>query len=187
MNEMTPEDKLRFMMNQQTKNDFVDRILNNDNIQLHGNINTYCRQQNVDGDFSTQNNTIDYSNNAIVEVNENTELDEFKNRVKIWMRLDNEIKELNAKIKVLDNERKQRKKYIESLTPFILSFMNSNEIEELNSKEGRLLYRSSLVKTPLSQKLLKEKLYEQFENNHEQLDNIFKNRAKVEKVSLKRL
>jgi predicted RNase H-like nuclease (RuvC/YqgF family) len=153
---------------------FVDKILKDDSIQIHGNLNTYCNHNGLNP--VTQSIT-----------NEDTELDEFKNRVKIWLQLDNEVKELTKKIKLLDNERKQRKKYIDSLTPHILNFMSSNEIEELNSKEGRLRYKSSKVKEPLSQKGVRNQLYEQFPLNHSELDKIFVTRNKVEKVTLRRL
>ena len=88
---------------------------------------------------------------------------------------------------MLNNEIKQRKKYIENLTPFILSYMSSNEIEELNSKDGRLQCKVSMVKPPLSQRDLILKLYNQFPNNAEDLDKIFKEREKVEKRCLRRL
>ena len=66
--------------------------------------------------------------------------------------------------------------------------MNDNGFEELNSKDGgRLQYRTSLVKPPLTQKDLREKLYDQFPNNTEDLDKIFKQREKIAKVSLRRL
>lgn len=146
---------------------FVDNILQSDNIQIHGSINAYCRNEDED--------------------EEDASLEDFKNRVKIWMRLDSEVKELDAKIKLLDNERKQRKKYMLTLTPFILKYMNQNEIEELNSKEGRLQYKTSLVKRPLSQKVLKDELYNRFEDRKEELDLIFVKRDKIEKISLKRL
>ena len=66
--------------------------------------------------------------------------------------------------------------------------MSSNEIEKVNTKEyGRLQYKTSLVKPPLSQKDLKSILYNKFSENREELDKIFKEREKVTKVSLKRL
>jgi hypothetical protein len=143
--------------------------MNPDNIHLHGN--------NVQS-FYNQNTNIKSND---------TDLEDFKNQVKIWMRLDNEIKEFTKQIKMLNVEIKQRKKYIGSLTPFILSYMNSNEIEELNSKDGRLQCKTSLVKPPLSQKDLRIKLYNNFPNNTNELDRIFKEREKVEKISLRRL
>ena len=145
----------------------LQNVLNNENIQIHGN----CPQA-----F--------YDQNALT----NNDIEDFKNKVKIWMRLDDEIKEFTKQIRMLNVEIKQRKKYINTLTPYILSYMNDNGFEELNSKDGgRLQYRTSLIKPPLTQKDLREKLYDQFPNNSEDLDKIFKQREKIAKVSLRRL
>lgn len=159
---MSQERMLRNYIKEQSSSGFVESMLQSDNIQLHGS------QM--------------YSDELVDDT-----LDDFKNKVKIWMKLDNEVKELSSKIKMLDVERKQRKKYLSTLTPYILSYMNSNEIEELNSRDGRLQYKTSVVKPPLSQKNLKTILYDRFNDNHEDLDKIFKEREKVTKVSLRRL
>lgn len=159
---MSQERMLRNYIKEQSSSGFVESMLQSDNIQLHGS-QMYSDEQVDDT------------------------LDDFKNKVKIWMKLDNEVKELSSKIKMLDVERKQRKKYLSTLTPYILSYMNSNEIEELNSRDGRLQYKTSVVKPPLSQKNLKTILYDRFNDNHEDLDKIFKEREKVTKVSLRRL
>lgn len=159
---MSQERMLRNYIKEQSSSGFVESMLQSDNIQLHGS-QMYSDEQVDDT------------------------LDDFKNKVKIWMKLDNEVKELSSKIKMLDVERKQRKKYLSTLTPYILSYMNSNEIEELNSRDGRLQYKTSVVKPPLSQKNLKTILYDRFNDNHEELDKIFKEREKVTKVSLRRL
>lgn len=145
----------------------LNNLMNSDNIHLHGN--------NVQSFYDNNMSQSD------------TELEDFKNKVKIWMRLDNETKEFTKQIKMLNVEIKQRKKYISSLTPFILQYMNSNEIEELNSKDGRLQCKTSLIKPPLTQKDLKIKLYDVFPNNKSDLDKIFIERDKVERVSLRRL
>jgi len=165
---------------------FIDNILSNDNIQIHGNINTFTANNRMINDSESVQSGGD-DNIMVCVNNEDSELEEFKNRVKIWIRLDNEVKELTTKMRVLDNERKQRKKYIDTLTPFILSYMTDNDIEELNSRYGRLRSNSSFVKVPQTMKVVKEKLYTKFEHNTEILDSIFKNREKVEKITLKRL
>lgn len=162
---------IRDFIHQQQRNQIgtntnMNAVMNYDNIHIHGN-NPHT--------FYDQNSET------------NNELEEFKNQVKIWMRLDNEIKEFTKQIKMLNVEIKQRKKYIQNLTPFILSYMNANEIEELNSKDGRLQCKVSMIKPPLSQKDLKCKLYHQFPNNSEDLDKIFKEREKIQKTSLRRL
>ena len=132
-----------------------------------------------------------HRNTSIVPYEEeNTqELDEFKTQVKQWIKLDNEVKDINAKIRLLDKERKQRKKIIELLSSKILQFMSENEIDELNSKEGILRYKKNYVKETLSQKQLMEKLRNEFfevSNLNEKLTKIFKDRPKIEKMRLLR-
>ena len=132
-----------------------------------------------------------HRNTALVPYEEDNtqELEEFKTQVKHWIKLDNEVKDINAKIRLLDNERKQRKKIIELLSAKILQFMSSNEIDELNSKDGVLRYKKNYVKETLSQKQLIEKLkleFNEVSNINEKLTKIFKDRPKVEKMRLLR-
>ena len=171
------EQAIRNFINQQQRNPAYQQIIPHE----HSNVESTINYENIH--IHGNNPHTFYEQNSST----NTELEDFKNQVKIWMRLDNEIKEFTKQIKMLNNEIKQRKKYIENLTPFILSYMSSNEIEELNSKDGRLQCKVSMVKPPLSQKDLRLKLYNQFPNNAEDLDKIFKEREKVEKRSLRRL
>ena len=179
------EASIRNYADSQTNSAFIDNILNNDNIQIHGSIDTFANNN------GTNMRQLVCANPDTTSTSESTEsdsaLEEFKNQVKIWIRLDNEVKELTNKMKVLDNERKQRKKYMTTLTPFILNYMSQNDIEELNSRYGRLRSNSSLVKIPQTMKTVKEKLYSKFEDNADYLDSIFKNREKIEKVTLRRL
>ena len=164
-------------LNQQMDNVFIENILSPDNIQLHHSVNNHQLKQS---NTSTTNSNDEQSEN----------LDEFKEYVKYYMNLDNEIKDINKKIKLLDVERKRRKLIIETLTPKIMKYMQINDIEELNSKDGALKYRQVFVKEPLSQKQIKTKLYEQFQSNDDiksTLDDIFHNRGKIKKESLKRL
>lgn len=174
---MDQEQLFRTILQEKEQSSFVDSILNNNNIQMHGSLNAYCR--------ATNDNT-ESTSNALAVQESDPQLEDFKNKVKIWIKLDNEIKELNNKIKVLDNERKQRKKYMMNLTPHILSYMNTNEIEELNSRDGKIQYKCSMIKPPLSQRDVKSKLYNTFADKHEELDKIFSAREKVQKVSLRR-
>lgn len=162
-------------------------------------LRNYLKQQ-----ISAQNNTSHVSEDLLqdgkIHVHRNTalvpyeedntqELEEFKTQVKHWIKLDNEVKDINAKIRLLDTERKQRKKIIELLSAKILQFMSSNEIDELNSKDGVLRYKRNYVKETLSQKQLIEKLKVEFNevsNLNEKLTKIFKDRPKVEKMRLLR-
>lgn len=80
-----------------------------------------------------------------------TELEEFKNFVHMWMEIDSNIKKLQA----LAKERSAMKKEIGSK---ILAFMSRFNIEDLNTKEGKLRYKVTRVKAPLSQTEIKNKI-----------------------------
>ena len=141
MNEINDNHKImkEYLDYQMDNNVFINQILSPDNIQIHRSLNN--------------------SNNDNIQNANDTDLDEFKDCVKYWMSLDNEIKDLNKKIKLLDVERKRRKLIVQALTPKITQYMQMNDIEELNSKDGNLKYREVYVKEPpLPNKILKTKL-----------------------------
>ena len=110
-------------------------------------------------------------------------LEEFKKNVQNWMTFDNQMKRLAAASKVLKVKKKE-------LNEKILDFMVRYNIEDLNTKEGIIRYKKTFVKEPLTQKLIKEKLQDIFKDNEtdlEKVNEIFNNRGKVEKTSLRRL
>lgn len=164
---MKESDKSRLFqeyLSQQADNVFINDLLDPDNIQVH---------KRLDQD---QGDDLD-------------DLEKFKAIVRHYTKTDNEMKQIKAKVKLLNGELKTRRKIIESITPTIMKFMASNDIDELNSKDGVIKYRTSMVKTPLTQKNIKEKLYSKFEQSNEiknVLDVIFSERAKIEKQSLSR-
>lgn len=146
-------------------NDFADSLIKDDQINLH------------------------HRNLMTERTNSDDQLNEFKEQVKIWLRLDNEISAINSKIKMLDNERKHRKKRLNDLSEFILKFMGTNEIDELNSKEGIIQYKRKFIKAPLTHKKIIEDLKSQFNNSEEAIKKIytvFQDREKHEKIMLKR-
>lgn len=117
------------------------------------------------------------------------QLNEFKEQVKVWLKLDNEISAITAKMKLLDNERKHRRKLLNEYSTKILEFMGNNEIDELNSKDGIIKYKRSYVKEPLSHKTIMNRLIDQFNNSPdaaEKIKRVFVDRNKIEKLCLKR-
>lgn len=124
------------------------------------------------------------------EDEDDDEFERFKAIVKYYTKTDNEIKDIKSKVKLLNSESKKRQKILESISPTIMEFMSKNDIDELNSKDGVIKYKKSMVKSPLTQKILKDQLYEKFGSADElkkALDKIFKEREKIEKQSLKRI
>jgi len=152
---------------QQADNVFINDLLDPENIQVHKKQPDLALGGDSEDDF-----------------------ERFKAIVKYYTKTDNEIKEIKSKMKLLAAEKKRRQEIIQSITPTITDFMSKNEIDELNSKEGIIKYRKSMVKSPLTQKMIKEQLYETFggaEDLKTTLDKIFIQREKVEKESLKRI
>jgi hypothetical protein len=110
-------------------------------------------------------------------------LEEFKKNVQSWMTIDNQMKRLAAASKQLKNKKKD-------MNEKILDFMVRYNIEDLNTKEGVIRYKKTYVKEPLTQKIIREKLNDIFKDsnsNLEKVNEIFSNRDKVEKTSLRRL
>jgi hypothetical protein len=110
------------------------------------------------------------------------ELRIFKEKVKNWIELDMVIKRLQMAIK-------ERKKLKDSLNSDILRFMIKYSIEDLNTKTGTIKYKKTKTKVPLSQKKIKDKLFEVFQNNEKiikKIDEIFNDREIKEKDSLKK-
>jgi hypothetical protein len=119
------------------------------------------------------------------EVPEDITLEEFKNYVKKWLEYDNFIKKAQEVIK-------EKKKIRDKLSVIITKFMCKYNIEDLNTKEGRIRCKTLVVKTPVSQKVIKEKIINYFSNDENRRNDILnkiyeEDRGKIEKVSLRRL
>ena len=161
-------------LNQQAENVFLDRLLDPDALQIHKNL--------------------DASNISVKDDDEDEydedEFEKFKAIVKFYSKTDNEIKEIRSKIKLLNQEVKKRRETLEKLSTSIMNFMHQNEIDELNSKQGVIRYKTSVVKAPLTTKKIKEELYDKLSQNSQVksiLDKVFEERDKVEKKSLTRI
>jgi hypothetical protein len=117
------------------------------------------------------------------------EMEEFKYQVRNWIKLDTEIKDISAKMRMLDGERKRRKKVQDELSKRIMAFMRNNEIDELNSREGIIKSKTTMVKTSLTQKALQQRILQAFGSDgqaEQKVKDIFENRERVEKHRLTR-
>lgn len=119
-----------------------------------------------------------------MELPDNAVLEEFKQQVRMWIELDNQVQKLQQAIK----ERKQVKN---QLTEKILRFMGRYNIEDLNTKEGKLRYRATPVKTTVSKTEIKRRLVEHYGkvNDIDELTElVFKSQETDEKkATLRRL
>jgi len=121
----------------------------------------------------------------LIETPNNMMLDEFKHQVKMWMELDNQLKKL-AQI------MKEKRDVQKALTQKILAFMTRFNIEDLNTKEGKLRYKVVRSKPALREKTIKQKLEEYFHQHDPSLgervmSTVFQEKPVVEKVALRRL
>jgi hypothetical protein len=126
----------------------------------------------------------------IVKVNpdemSNITLEEFKEYVKKWIELDNVIKKGQEAIR-------ERKQVRDKLSLIISKFMCKYDIEDLNTKEGKIRCKVTQAKAPLSQKVIKQKITDYFQSSDKTLQaadviqKIYNERETVQKVSLRRL
>ena len=107
-------------------------------------------------------------------------LEEFKNYVKKWM-------EYDAFIKKASEIMREKKRMRNKLSEIITGYMCKYNIEDLNTKEGRIRCKTSVVKAPVSQKVVKQRIADLLGDKKEVLQKIYEDREQVEKVSLRRL
>ena len=104
-------------------------------------------------------------------------------KVRQWIRTDNEIKQLQREIK----ERRVKKK---ELTEILVSVMKQNDIECFDINDGKLIYTQNTVKSPLSKKHLLNTLNDMFKNDPEQAaeigKHILESREEKTRESIKR-
>jgi hypothetical protein len=123
----------------------------------------------------------DNSNDLFTDDNE--EFIEFKDNVKEWITLDDDIITLQDAIK----ERKKKKNEI---TPKIMDFMNRFEINDLNTNNGKLKFTKSLQTKPLNKTFLISRLgdfFKDFNKGEKAATYILENRDKEEKFKLRRV
>jgi len=108
--------------------------------------------------------------------------EEFVEVVKNWVKLDDEIRDYNDKVKELKNERKEYEEYI-------LEYMDKINENVINITGGKIRRNKSQTKTPLKEESIKTAIYEITKDNtkSEQMTKyIMENRPSVERVNLKR-
>ena len=146
---------------------------------LNSRINDYLDQQRSVANY------YDEDQHVVAEksIPSEEELDEFRKYVKTYLDVDNDIKKLKGAMKERNNVKKE-------ISGFIINFMIKFNIEDLNTKQGKIRYNIKKVKAPLSQKQIKEKLEELHSPTiscEELTKEIFENRCVIEKHSLTRL
>jgi hypothetical protein len=94
-------------------------------------------------------------------------LEEFKHQVKLWMEIDNQIKSATAIVK-------DKKKVQSVLTEKILAFMTRYNIEDLNTRDGKLRYKVTRLKPSVRQKQIKDRIGDCFKDDPETAERVMK-------------
>ena len=113
----------------------------------------------------------------------NIEFKEFKENVKEWITLDDDIITLQKAIK----ERKKKK---DELTPKIQNYMDRFQINDLNTHNGKIKFTKSLYTKPLNKQFLISRLgdfFKDYNKGEKAASFILDNRDKEEKFKLRRV
>jgi hypothetical protein len=160
---------------------------NQDNTFKRQFVENYLKQQQYTSieTASTVSESEGHGGNLVVyKEAEAITLDEFKTYVKKWLELDNFVKKAKEAIK-------EKKKIQDKLSQIITQFMCKYDIEDLNTKDGKIRCKTQVVKAPQSQKIIKQKITDYFKDNENQkqdfIKKVYEERETVEKVSLRRL
>jgi hypothetical protein len=104
--------------------------------------------------------------------------------IKEWIRIDNEIRNLNKEIR-------DRKAQMTKISQALMSTMKDNNIDEFNVKEGKLIYSKKQVKKPITKKYLTDVLLKYYNGDDEQATElnsfINENREATVKETIRRL
>jgi hypothetical protein len=104
------------------------------------------------------------------------------NKIKEWMLVENEIKDLRAEIRELNNRKK-------GMTSDLMVVMKDNNIDCFDIKGGSIIYKQSKVKKPINSKTLMATLNNFFKNDNlkaeEMTKYILENREEQIRESIK--
>ena len=146
---------------------------------------SFQRRDNKDSNNS-QNFTTSNSSSSIVipQSVDNISLDDFKDLVKKWMECDNFVR----RARELTREKRTQR---DQLSVLITQFMMKYNIEDLNTKDGRIRCKQRVVKTPLNAKVVKDRLEEYFKHDdnkrNDVIQKVYNERETTQKVGLRRL
>jgi seryl-tRNA synthetase len=94
-----------------------------------------------------------------------TTKDELIGYIRNWVTTDSELKSLRSEIKRLNQEKKQ-------LSNKLIEIMKQNEIETIDMNEGKLQYKKSTVKAPISKKHLISCLESYYKNDSSVIEEL---------------
>jgi hypothetical protein len=148
-------------------------------------VNRYLAEQYTEQQHAMIAAAPSVSSRSQSDVPSNITLDQFKELVKKWFELDNFIKKGQETLR-------EKKRARTKLGDVIQNFMQKYDIEDLNTKEGRIRCKTRKVKQPISASSIKQKITDLFAHDTNTKDMVLtkiynEERPMVEKVSLRRL
>ena len=90
---------------------------------------------------------------------------ELVSHIRNWIQIDNEISDMQKKIKLCREEKKK-------LTESLVDVMKTNEIDCFDINDGKLLYTKNKVKTPLNKNNLIIALNKYFKNESVNVEDV---------------
>ena len=109
--------------------------------------------------------------------------DQLVNSIRDWIQIDNEMRSLQERLKVLRNQKKDT-------TGNLVNVMKSNEIDCFDINDGKLIYAKSKVKKPINKKTLLSALDIYFKQDSEMAkqvsEHILNSREDTIKESIRR-
>lgn len=87
------------------------------------------------------------------------------NAIKIWVKKDNEIRQLKK-------EERIRKKEQKEISETLMAIMKENDIDEFDLKDGKLVYTKKNIKKPITKKGLLDILKRYYNDDKEKADEL---------------
>jgi hypothetical protein len=115
----------------------------------------------------------------------------FKQNVKQWMRLDDNVRIFQKELKTIQEKVKKTKNERDSFDSSVMGFMKKYKLTDLSTSNGSIKYNVKQTRESLNVKRIKEKLDGYYIDNKKECENVIKylidNQSKKEKVSLSRV
>lgn len=108
--------------------------------------------------------------------------DKFKNNIKEWVSIDDQIKDLQKQIKLFKQAKKDKEE-------FILEYLTNINENQIQISDGKLIKNVSKTKAPLKNEMITDTLIEVLKDDKEAFkitEMIMLKRPMTERINLKR-
>ena len=94
-----------------------------------------------------------------------TNREELIEHIRNWVSMDNELKNLRKSVKELNTKKKE-------ISNTLIQVMKENDINTIDMNDGKLLYKKTIVKAPISKKHLLQCLQDFYKNDTEMVNEL---------------